>query len=79
MSDIPEEMIGFTLPAHDYAVTACTNRTVGEGYKEVHEWIACQERSWNRNACSIECYFNRESEDGKVEIYVPLKRTENQV
>ncbi|WP_171051793.1 GyrI-like domain-containing protein [Alteribacter natronophilus] len=73
IESVPEPMTGFTLLEHDYGVTRCTAGTINNGYKTLHSWIAAQGREWNRNSCSIECFYNRGSEGEEVRLYVPLK------
>ncbi|XID94998.1 GyrI-like domain-containing protein [Paenibacillaceae bacterium WGS1546] len=35
----PEGMIAFTLPSIEYVKVSCTNKTIGEGYNKLFEWM----------------------------------------
>lgn len=76
LSDIPEGMIGFTLPSQSYAKINCTNKSIGEAYDRIFKWM--NENKYNQrfleNTCPIEIYYfedNVEEED--VEILIPIR------
>ncbi|WP_248924622.1 GyrI-like domain-containing protein [Paenibacillus hamazuiensis] len=77
---LPEGMHTITLPARTYAMVVCTNRTIGEGYRELHDWMKRMGYSKADRACSIEKFYIDESEgegaaqsEERVEILIPIK------
>lgn len=76
VSEVPEGMIAFTLPLQKYAKINCTNKSIGEAYGKIFEWM--KKNGYNQNflnkSCPIEIYYfedNVEEED--VEILIPIK------
>ncbi|SHE12826.1 Bacterial transcription activator, effector binding domain [Chlamydia abortus] len=76
ITHIPEGMIGFQLPLMNYAKINCTNKTIGEAYTKIFEWMRANgyKQKFLDNSCPIEIYYfedNVEEED--VEILIPVK------
>jgi predicted transcriptional regulator YdeE len=76
LSHVPEGMIGFTLPAVDYAKVDCTNKTEGEGYDKLFAWM--KENGYEHRlygACQIEAYYmDDEADEAPVEILIPISK-----
>jgi predicted transcriptional regulator YdeE len=73
---VPEGMIGFKLPSINYAKINCTNKSIGEAYSKIFEWMNINgyKQKFLDNSCPIEIYFfveNVEEED--VEILIPIQ------
>jgi len=74
--NIPEGMIAFTLPNTEYVKVLCTNKTIGEGYNKLFEWM--KENQYEHKfygACQIEIfYINNEADEEPVEILIPISK-----
>ncbi|MFD3258109.1 GyrI-like domain-containing protein [Paenibacillus lentus] len=75
LTDIPEGMIGFTLPSQTYAKINCTNKSIGEAYDRIFKWM--NEKGYVQrfleNTCPIEIfYFEDNVEEEDVEILIPV-------
>lgn len=76
IGDVPEGMIAFTLPDVEYVKVACTNKTIGQGYDKLFEWMK-QNNYEHRlyGACQIEIYYiNEEADEEPVEILIPISK-----
>ncbi|PYI51225.1 effector binding domain-containing protein [Paenibacillus flagellatus] len=73
IESVPEDMVGITLPAHTYARVQCTNRSIGQGYTDLHRWIEERGHRPLRNACTVEVFHIREAEEEPVEIWIPIE------
>lgn len=78
VSDIqstPEGMIGFTLPFSEYAKISCTNKTIGDGYNKIFDWIGENGyKQKSNNASQIEVFYIDElAEEELVEILIPIE------
>ncbi|RXZ77449.1 AraC family transcriptional regulator [Paenibacillaceae bacterium] len=72
LNDIPEGMMGFIIPAHDYVKISCTNKTIQEAYGKIFEWIGQNGYTQNGSACSIEVFYTNGREEEPVEILIPI-------
>jgi len=52
LSDVPEGMIGFTVPPHHYAKV----KSKGYPYQEIHDYLEAANRRNNQRALSLEIY-----------------------
>ncbi|GIP18126.1 hypothetical protein J40TS1_37680 [Paenibacillus montaniterrae] len=74
VDNVPEGMIAFTLPDTEYVKVSCTNKTIGEGYNKLFDWMK-QNRYEHKfyGACQIEIfYINDEVDEEPVEILIPI-------
>lgn len=74
IGEVPEGMIDFKLPSTKYAKISCSNRTIGEGYSKIFDWIGAngfKQRSGN-DSSSIEVFHIEENDEEKVEILIPI-------
>ncbi|WP_173275695.1 effector binding domain-containing protein [Paenibacillus sp. NEAU-GSW1] len=71
LSDIPEGMIGFTIPAQSYVKT----RSSGDPYAELHQYVKEHNLSNNSKALALEVY-KRDMPvwPNETEVYIPLAR-----
>jgi predicted transcriptional regulator YdeE len=73
---LPEGMISFTLPNTEYVKISCTNKTIGEGYNKLFEWL--KENKYEHKfygACQIEIfYIDDEADEEPVEILIPISK-----
>jgi len=75
LSDIPEGMIGITLPSVTYAKINCTNKSIGEAYGKLFGWM--NENGYKQkfldNTCPIEIFYIEDDvEEEDVEILIPI-------
>jgi predicted transcriptional regulator YdeE len=71
---VPEGMVQFTIPEHEYALVTTTNKRIGEGYEQILAWMNEQRLQKQDNAVSIEIYYDDERLDEEpVEILIPLR------
>ena len=67
--------MGFEVPSTKYAKTTCTNKTIGEGYNKVFQWMG--ENGYIQKeyyAFQIEIFYIDElAEELPVEILIPIK------
>lgn len=76
VDNVPEGMIAFTLPDTEYVKVSCTNKTIGEGYNKLFDWMK-QNRYEHKfyGACQIEIfYINDEVDEEPVEILIPISK-----
>jgi predicted transcriptional regulator YdeE len=76
LSIIPEGMIGFKLPSLKYVKINCTNKSIGEAYSIIFEWMNVNgyKQKFLDNSCPIEIYFFEENvEEEDVEILIPIQ------
>lgn len=75
LTDIPDGMIGFTLPAQTYAKINCTNKSIGEAYDRIFKWM--HEKGYVQkfleNTCPIEIYYFEDNAEEDVEILIPIR------
>lgn len=77
LSVIPVGMIGFTLPSQMYAKINCTNKSIGEAYGRIFDWM--KENGYVQkfldHTCPIEIfYFEDNVEEEDVEILIPVRQ-----
>jgi predicted transcriptional regulator YdeE len=73
--ELPPGMVQFTIPEHRYAMVACSNKRIGEGYEQLHTWINEMRLEKQENAVSLEVFYIDEHhlEEEPVELLIPLK------
>lgn len=75
MEEVPAGMVQFTIPSHRYAMVACSNKRIGEGYEQLNAWM--QENGFEKRetAVSLELFYIDEHhwEEEPVELLIPLK------
>lgn len=75
IGEVPEGMIGFKLPVSRYAKINCSNRTIGEAYTKVFEWIGAngyKQRS-GYEASPVEIFYIEDQDEEKAEILIPIE------
>ncbi|MFD2116273.1 GyrI-like domain-containing protein [Paenibacillus yanchengensis] len=74
LEEVPDKMVQFTIPAHQYAMTLVGENRVGEGYEQLMTWMNQQQLRKNEHALSIEIYHTDSSmlEEGQVELLIPF-------
>jgi predicted transcriptional regulator YdeE len=71
LADVPEGMIGFTIPPHLYA----TGKSKGDPYQVIHSFINTTEYQSNRRALGLEIYyFANPVWPDETEVFIPLQR-----
>ena len=76
LRDIPEGMIGFTLPLMNYAKISCTNKTIDQGYSTLFSWMDENgyKQKWFDRSFPIEIFYLEEGvEEEKVDILIPIQ------
>lgn len=76
LTEIPEGMIGFTLPMTEYAKISCTNKTISQGYSKIFEWMGENgyKQKWYDKSFPIEIFYLEEGVDEEVvEILIPIQ------
>jgi predicted transcriptional regulator YdeE len=76
LSDIPEGMIGFTLPSQTYAKINCTNKSIGEAYDKIFKWMkenGYVQRFLDKTFPIEIYYFEDDVEEEDVEILIPIR------
>lgn len=75
MEALPPGMVQLTIPAHRYAMAACSNKRIGEGYEQLKAWMNEQGLIKQENAVSLELFYMNEQhwEEEPVELLVPLR------
>jgi predicted transcriptional regulator YdeE len=75
IEDVPEGMIGFTLPVTKYAKISCSNQTMEQGYTKLNAWI--HEKGFTQKgfyyACPIEIYYIDGNDEEVAEILIPIE------
>lgn len=70
LEDIPEGMIGFTIPARNYVTT----RANADPYEVLHAYIKDNGIDHHPRALALEVYQFADPEwPGKVDVFVPIK------
>jgi predicted transcriptional regulator YdeE len=70
LEEIPEGMIGFTIPARNYVTT----RSDADPYEVLHTYIKDNGIDHNPKALALEIYqFADPNWPGKVDVFVPIK------
>jgi len=72
---LPEGMVQFTIPPHDYAMAACSNKRIGEGYEQLKSWMHEKDLRQDSAAVCIEIFYIDENhlEEEMVELLIPLQ------
>jgi predicted transcriptional regulator YdeE len=75
LQSIPEGMIGFAVPSSEYAKITCTNKTIGEGYNKIFQWMGENGYTQKRNdSFQIEVFYIDElAEEEQVELLIPIE------
>jgi predicted transcriptional regulator YdeE len=70
VSEIPEGMIGFTVPPHRYAKV----KSKGEPYQVIHDYLKANSMESDQRALALELYhFDNLVWPDETEVYVPIK------
>jgi predicted transcriptional regulator YdeE len=70
LADIPEGMIGFTIPPHRYAKV----KSKGDPYAIIQDYLNVNDMESNQRALAIEMYqFQNPAWPDETEVYVPIK------
>jgi predicted transcriptional regulator YdeE len=70
IADIPEGMIGFTIPPHRYAKVI----SKGDPYQVIHDHLKANGLESNQRALALEVYhFANPVWPDETEVYVPIK------
>lgn len=75
LEQIPQGMLGFKIPETEYAVISCSNKTIGEGYDKLFQWMVEMDyqQKWFRKSFPIEIYYYEEGVDEeRVELLIPI-------
>ncbi len=75
MEELPQGMVQFTIPSHRYAVVACSNKRIGQGYDKLQSWMRMQKLEKDEAAVSLELFYidGQQLEEEPVELLIPLK------
>jgi AraC family transcriptional regulator len=77
LDDIPDGMIGRTIPMQQYALFVYTGNSIGEVYTYSDKWFSTSEYKWAK-APDFELYDDRfaDGDDGKktISLYIPITR-----
>lgn len=75
LEEVPEGMVQFTIPSHQYAMVAVSDKRIGEGYEKLITWIDELELEKDERAVSLELFYFDESllEEEPVELWIPLR------
>jgi predicted transcriptional regulator YdeE len=70
LANVPEGMLGFTIPAHRYVQV----KSKGDPYEELHSYVRANNLQSNDRALAIEIYsFANPSWPDEVEVFLPLR------
>jgi predicted transcriptional regulator YdeE len=70
LSEIPDGMIGFTIPPHRYGRT----RSKGDPYQVIHDHLKANNIESDIKALALEFYtYESPVWPDSVEVYIPLK------
>lgn len=70
LTEIPEGMIGFTVPPHRYAKTKCD----GDPYQVLHDYLNSNGLQNDKRALALEIYhFDKPVWPDEAEVLIPLK------
>ncbi len=75
LSEVPNGMIGFKLPLLKYAKINCTNKSIGEAYGKIFDWMNKNgyRQRFLDSSCPIEIfYFEDNLDEEDVEILIPI-------
>ncbi|MHA6484796.1 GyrI-like domain-containing protein [Paenibacillus sp. strain BS8-2] len=75
LEDVPPGMVQWTIPARRYAMVACSNKRIGEGYEQLKSWLTVQRLEKENNAVSLELFYIdvQHWEEEPVELLIPLQ------
>ncbi|REE84407.1 putative transcriptional regulator YdeE [Paenibacillus taihuensis] len=74
LEQVPPGMVQFTIPQRTYAMAACTNKRIGEGYEQLAAWMNEQRLTRRENAVSLEIfYIDEHLEEEQVELLIPIE------
>ncbi|MFD0711381.1 GyrI-like domain-containing protein [Paenibacillus sp. GCM10027626] len=69
LSDVPEGMIGFTLPPHRYAKV----KSKGDPYQDIHDYLEVNNKQSNKRALALEIYhFENPAWPDEAEVLIPI-------
>ncbi|MBP1989570.1 GyrI-like domain-containing protein [Paenibacillus eucommiae] len=73
---IPDGMLSINFPKTEYAKISCSNKTIGDGYSKIFEWINLkgykQKNSSSSSAIEV-FYYEDNVDEEKVEILIPIE------
>ncbi|RAV22875.1 GyrI-like domain-containing protein [Paenibacillus contaminans] len=73
LSEVPEGMIGFTVPPHRYATTKCQ----GDPYQVIHDYLGSIGLQSDKRALALEIYsLANPVWPDETEVLLPLKKAE---
>ncbi len=76
IKDIPDGMIGFKLPLMDYAKISCSNKTIGEAYSRLFNWMGengYKSKSFDYASPVEIFYINEVVDEELVEVLMPIQ------
>ncbi len=75
LPEVPDGMVQFTIPEHQYAVVAVSRERIGEGYSRLFAYMEQENVQRDDKAVSVELYYFDESllEEEPVELLIPLQ------
>ncbi|MDQ0885889.1 putative transcriptional regulator YdeE [Paenibacillus sp. V4I9] len=69
ITDIPEGMLGFTIPPHRYAKVKSTS----DPYRDIHDYLKANNKQNNNRALAFEMYhFENPVWPDEAEVYIPI-------
>ncbi|MBB6673705.1 GyrI-like domain-containing protein [Cohnella nanjingensis] len=69
LSDVPEGMLGFTIPPHRYAKV----KSKGDPYQDIHDYLKANNKQSNKRALALEIYhFENPAWPDEAEVCIPL-------
>jgi predicted transcriptional regulator YdeE len=69
LSDVPEGMLGFTIPPHRYAKL----KSKGDPYQDIHDYLKANNKQSNKRALSLEIYhFENPAWPDEAEVFIPI-------
>lgn len=77
LDQIPEGMVGFKIPETEYAVISCSNKTIGEGYNKIFQWMHEKgyKQKWFNQSFPIEIFYYEDNVDEeRAEILIPIQQ-----
>lgn len=70
LTNVPEGMLGFAIPAHQYVHV----KSKGDPYDELHSYVRNNDLQSNDRALAIEIYqFANSTWPDEVDVYIPLR------
>ncbi|MFB9328940.1 GyrI-like domain-containing protein [Paenibacillus aurantiacus] len=70
LSDIPEGMLGFTIPPHRYAAV----QSPDDPYRVIHDYLQATSKHNHDKALALEIYrFDKSVWPDEAEVYIPLR------